>query len=132
MTKRKRGRPRIHPLKHIVAAAVVPKKVAKKPVKKEVINLHPPTNVYQSKFLGYCPKCDVMVSSRDMISKFIYECSCCNHRARLKTLLAGKKNAIEKPESQKRYLKETNVNVNKSDIIPVDYTIDVTKFKVIT
>lgn len=81
---RKRGRP-----KKVVA--IVEKKVF--PVVKAV------------KFLGYC-RCEFMITTKELLSKFIFECPGCGKRNRTSKLKKALK-VEDKPKTKKEYLEST-------------------------
>jgi len=64
--------------------------------------------VRKAKFLGYCPACSTMVTTRDRKTQLIYECAFCGKRTRVSKLKLelgdGKK------LSKKEYLRKAILN----------------------
>ena len=81
-------------------------------VKKIVVDM---TNVKESKFLGYCPKCTGIVGKNDKESKSIYICACCGHRARISTLKDKRGDEHLLPKSKKEYMESI---VTHSEVAP--------------
>lgn len=79
---------------------------------REVLEPEQPSNVKKSKFLGHCPKCDSIVVSLDLETKFIYICTGCGNRARISTLQKERKS---EQVSRKDYL-ETTINADYHDM----------------
>lgn len=65
------------------------------------------------KFKGYC-KCGFMITKKETVSKFIFECPSCGKRGRISTLKKERKNEF-KPLTKKEYL-ETTINTNHYDM----------------
>jgi len=117
--KAKRGRPKgstnKNKKKKVIKKKVGrPKKieavVEKVPVKKYSKYLNLPDDYVEpvnQKFVGYCPKCDMCLTTKD-ISKGIYECVGCGSKRNKKYLKKESKAQIEKEKiSKAQYLKET-------------------------
>jgi len=64
------------------------------------------------KFLGYCKKCDGMITRKDLVSIRVSVCPTCGKRSGLNKLVKVKKEVKEKHSSKREYL---------SDILQVDY-----------
>ena len=118
--KRKVGRPKGSKNKKHKKHFKYPKKVAKKtfnnPFYKKKIKRGRPKgsqnkktlagsqlHISKSRFQGYCPKCRFMISSLDLVSKFIFVCPGCGERASIKSLRKILKNEEDRPTSKKDY-----------------------------
>jgi len=78
------------------------------------------------RLMGYCSKCNLMVGSHDLVSKFIYVCSGCNKRASIKTLKDKRKTSTYK--NKQEYLDVAVVN--PSEMAPMNQGHDVKSIKV--
>ncbi len=79
------------------------------------------SNVKRYKFLGYC-KCQALISTKELVKKFIYECPACGKRARIKKLL--KEIVREKAKTKKEYLDNT-IHATHIDAIPLSEGVDI-------
>ena len=72
------------------------------------------TNVITYKFLGFCPKCEIMIGNTDLEKgkKTVIICPACHTRNKMNKLLVTKKTQRDKPKSKKEFL---------SDIVAVTY-----------
>jgi acetyl-CoA carboxylase beta subunit len=68
------------------------------------------------KALGHCQKCEVVIAETDLITKKIYVCPHCHHRARTSTLKPALNR--ERPTSKKEYLENT-LNATHIDTSPL-------------
>ena len=93
------------------------KKIKKKELLGEDGKPYKPPRSY--KMLGYCPKCKGMISTKDLISKYIYVCASCNKRARTNTIRKTQRSTQEKPKSKKEYI-ESTVNAEYHDMPPME------------
>ena len=75
------------------------------------------SNVKTLKFLGYCPKCKGLVTTKELTSKFVYVCSSCNEQGRIKKLL--REVITDRPTSKKEYLSNT-IHANHIENIPLN------------
>ncbi len=67
--------------------------------------IEPPSNVKSIKFLGHCPKCQIIIGKTDLESKTIYICPGCGHRGEFSSL---KKDRPKEVMSKKDYLETIN------------------------
>lgn len=80
------------------------------------------------KFLGYCGKCLFMITAKELLSKFIYECPSCGKRNRISKLKKEIK-TIERHATKKDYLQATihvqyvATNHNEHDIKASDLKV---------
>jgi len=80
------------------------------------------------KFIGYCNKCNTIISSNDLESKFIWICPCCNKRARTSKLKEVSKIQPIEVMSQRQYLKETNIKMSDNISFQIP-EIDISELK---
>lgn len=89
------------------AASTVKAKAKKiKVVDIEVDDYKPPRTY---KIVGYCPKCDIMLSKKDFVSKMIFECPCgCRKHKKYLRLISkrDRKRKVSQAISKNQYLKE--------------------------
>jgi len=71
-------------------------------------------NVITYSFLGYCPRCEIMIGNTDLEEgkKTVIICPSCHTRNKMNKLLVTKKTQRDKPKSKKEFL---------SDIVAVTY-----------
>ena len=70
------------------------------------------------KFLGYCPKCNFIISKKELVLKTIFLCESCGKRATVKKLRRESKASGDVPKSKKEYLQKT-IHVNYNDMAPM-------------
>jgi hypothetical protein len=68
------------------------------------------------KVLGYCPKCDGIISTYDLVSKFIFVCGGCDKRARTNKLKAESKALKGNEYSSKREYMEPTIGSTHTDL----------------
>ncbi len=118
--KCRRGRPKGSKNKvHRKCRRGRPKGSLKKKVSTESYDM---SNVKKFKFLGYCKGCQMLIATKDLVSKFIYLCPGCGKRTRIKKLL--KEIVKEKPKSKKEYLDST-IHAVHLDAIPLSTGVDI-------
>lgn len=102
-----------------------PKGTTKKVVCTESYDM---SKVKKFKFLGYCKKCEALISSKELVKKTIYECPCCHKRDRVTRLLNELER--EKPKSKKEYLDST-IHASHIETLPLnDVSIDPSDLKI--
>ena len=73
------------------------------------------------KFIGYCPECDLFLTTKDLISKMVFKCPCGlrKHKKYIKSE-SDRVKQLEKVSSKKEYLKSGLFveKGNESEIIP--------------
>lgn len=78
------------------------------------------SNVKKFKFLGYC-KCENLISTKELVSKFIFECPVCGKRSRISKLQKELKR--DRPSSKKEYLDST-IHANHIETLPLNSEVD--------
>jgi len=123
--KAKRGRPKGSKNKIVKIVKIVKKKIGKKgrPKIKKISKIEEPEYIPPKsyKFLGYCPKCKVMIGTHDLISKFIFECPCgCRKRVKFLKPETRPTPVISKRDYLKAAIKKTVTmeKEHKVDIVP--------------
>jgi len=90
-------------------------------IKKVPTESYDMSNVKTYKFLGFCKKCEMQITTKELVSKFIYECPGCGKRNRIKKLL--KELVKDRPKNKKEYLDST-IHASHIDSIPNTSDID--------
>ena len=127
--KAKRGRPKgstnKNKKKKVIKKKVGrPKKieavVEKVPVKKYSKYLNLPDDYVEpvnQKFVGYCPKCDMFLSTKDFASKMIFVCVKCGLRKHKRYLKPESKRQLKtKVVSKKQYLRDAALKTKSLDV----------------
>ena len=98
---RKRGRPKGKVVKNKVAPVV-----------------YDMSKVKHFKFIGYC-KCQALITTKELQSKFIYECPSCGKRARTKKLI--KEIVSDRPKTKREYMSNT-IHASHYESLPLNDT----------